>query len=60
MEEYHTCVKNNQVVFNNLLRSARNQIKYDFERVKARWSVLTETVDLKFEIVPAAIYSCFV
>ena len=60
MEEYHTCVKNNQVVFKNLLRSARNQIKYDFERVKARWSVLTETADLKFEIVPAAIYSCFV
>ena len=60
MEEYHTCVKNNQVVFNNLLRSARSQIKYDFERVKARWSVLTETVDLKFEIVPAAICSYFV
>ena len=60
MEEYHTCVKNNQVVFNNLLRSARSQIKYDFERVKARWSVLTETVDLKFEIVPAVICSCFV
>ena len=31
-----------------------------FGRLKARWRVLTKTVDLRFEIVPAVVYSCFV
>ena len=50
MKEYQPCVKNKQVVFNNLLRSARNQIEYAFGRLKARWRVRTKTVDLKLEI----------
>ena len=30
IKEYETCVENEQIVFNNLLRSARNQIEYAF------------------------------
>ena len=60
IKEYQACVKNKQVVFNNLFRSARNQIECAFGRLKARWSVLTKTVDLKFEIVPVVVYSCFI
>ena len=59
MKEYQTCVENKQVV-SNLLRSARNQIECAVGRLKARWSVVTKTVDLKFKTVPAVAYSCFV
>ena len=45
MKEYQTCVENRQVDFNNLLISARNQIVRAFGRLKARWMVLTKTVD---------------
>ena len=58
MKEYQTCVENKQVVFSSLLRSARNV--FAFGKLKARWRVLTKTVDLRFEIVPAVVYSCIV
>ena len=57
MKEYQTCVENKQVAFNNLLRSARNQIESVFPRLKSRWRVLTKTVDLKLEVVLAVVYS---
>ena len=60
MKEYQTCVENMQVVFNNLLKSTRNQVECAFERLTARWRVLTKTVDLKLQIVPAVVYSCFI
>ena len=60
MKEYQTCAENKQVAFNNLLRSARIQIEHVFPRLKSRWRVLTKTVDLKFEVVLAVVYSCFV
>ena len=60
MKEYQTCVENKQVVFSNLPRSSRNQIECSFGRLKARWRVLTKIVDLKFEVVSAVVYSCFV
>ena len=47
MKEYATCANNEEVVFNSLLRSARNQIESAFGRLKARWSLLTKKVDLK-------------
>ena len=39
MKKYLTCVENMKVVFNYLLRSARNRIECAFERLKARWRV---------------------
>ena len=60
MKEYDSCENNEQVIFNNLLRSARNPIECAFGRLKARWAVLTKKVDLKLEKVPILVYACFV
>ena len=60
MKEYATCVSNEEVVFNSLLRSSRNQIESAFGRLKARWSFLTKKVDLKLESVLVVVYACFV
>ena len=60
MKEYETCQKNEQVVFNGLLRAARNPIECSFGRLKARWSILTRKMDLKLESIPTVVYSCFV
>ena len=48
------------MVFNNLLRSARNPIECAFGRLKARWAVLSKKVDLDLTIVPSVIFACFV
>ena len=40
MKEYEACISNEQVIFNNMLRFARNQIECAFGRLKARWSIL--------------------
>ena len=37
MKEYQSCSSNSEVVFNNLLRSARNQVECSFGRLKAQW-----------------------
>ena len=55
-----SCSNNGQVIFNNMLRSARNQVECAFGRLKARWRFLTRKVDLKFDSIPTVIYSCFV
>lgn len=60
MKEYQTCTTNQEVIFNNLLRTARNPIECAFGRLKARWSVLSKRIDLKLENIPVIIYSCFV
>ena len=60
MKEYQSCSNNEEVVYNNILRSARNQIECAFGRLKARWAFLRRTVDLKIETVPIVAYSCFV
>nr|XP_058964054.1 putative nuclease HARBI1 [Pocillopora verrucosa] len=60
MKEYDSCTSNEQVVFNNMLRSARNQIECAFGRLKARWSILTTKVGFKLEAIPTIIYACFV
>ena len=59
MKEYETCTNNEQVIFNNLLRSGRNQIECAFGRLKARWSILTRKINLKLEAVPIVVYACF-
>lgn len=60
IKEYDSCSTNEQVIFNTMLRSARNQVECAFGRLKARWALLTKTVDLKLESVPTVIYACFV
>ena len=60
MKEFQTCTTNEQVLFNNMLRSARNKVECAFGRLKARWRFLTRKVDLKFEMVPTVSYTCFV
>ena len=60
MKEFQTCSTNDQVIFNNMLRSARNQIECAFGRLKARWQFLSRNVDIKLQHVPTVVYSCFV
>ena len=60
MKEYKTCTSNEEVIFNNLLRAARNPIECAFGRLKARWAILTRKMDLKLETIPKVVYACFV
>ncbi|CAB4035871.1 Hypothetical predicted protein, partial [Paramuricea clavata] len=59
MKEYESCRSNEQVVFNQMLRSARNPIECACGRLKARWSILTRKMDLSLNILPIVIYACF-
>ena len=60
MKEFQTCANNEEVLFNTLLRSARNQIECAFGRLKARWRFLTRVVDIRLEMVPTVAHSCFI
>ena len=60
MKEYHSCSNNQQVIFNNMLRRARNTIECAVGRLKAQWGLLRKTIDMQIETVPKHIYSCFV
>lgn len=60
MKEYEKCSCNSEVLFNSMLRSARNPVECAFGRLKARWSILTKKIDLALDFVPTAIYACFV
>ena len=60
IKEYTSCSNNAEVIFNNMLRSARNQVECAFGRLKARWGFLRRKVDLKIETIPKVIYTCFV
>ena len=56
MKEYQSCSSTSEVVFNNLLRSAKNQVVCSFGRLKARWGFLKRMMDLKLETVPIVVY----
>lgn len=60
LKEYISCADNQQVVFNQMLRSARNQIECAFGRLKARFRILNKPLDVDIEFIPTLIYSCFV
>ncbi len=60
MKEFQSCKNDAEVIFNNMLRSARNPIESAFGRLKARWSILTRKMDLKLEIIPKVILTCFI
>ena len=57
MKEFDNCNSDEEVIFNNMLRSARNQTECSFGRLKARWAILTRKMDLKLEILPTIIMS---
>ena len=46
MKELHHCSTNEEVIFNQMLRAARNQIECAFGRPKARWSILLRPMDI--------------
>ncbi len=60
MKEYDHCTSNEQVIFNQMLRSARNQIECAFGRLKARWRILLRAMDIPVHRIPAIIHACFV
>ena len=60
MKEYSTCYSNEDVMFNTMLRSGRNQIECAYGRLKARWQILTRAMNFKLEDIPQLIYACFV
>ena len=60
MKEHACCTENEHVIFNEMLRSARNQIECAFGRLKARWRILTRPMDIKLDDLPTVIYACFV
>ena len=50
IKEYESCSNDPEVIFNSMLRSARNQIECAFGRLKARSAILTRKIDLKFDM----------
>ena len=60
MKEYSSCTEEKHVVFNNKLRSVRNQVECAFGRLKARWRILNRPVDVDLDFAVSMIYSCFV
>ena len=47
-------------LFNQVLRSGRNQIECAFGRLKARWQILNRAMNVKLEDVPTLVHACFV
>lgn len=60
MKEYDSCKDNAEVIFNTMLRYARNPIECAFGRLKARWKVLTKQNDMTLSFVPTLVMACFV
>ena len=60
MKEFEHCSSNAEVIFNQMLRSARNQIECAFGRMKARWRILLRPLDISVHNSPNVIFACFV
>ena len=60
MKEYPHARTNEEVILNNMLRSARNPIECAFGRLKARWQILNKRIDMGLVFVPCIVYACFV
>ena len=62
VKEYDTCRSNEQVMFNQMFRSARNQIECAFGRLKARRRILMRPLDKPTKFLPDIITHvlCFI
>ena len=60
MKEFPTSRTDKEELFNNSLRSARNQIECAFGRLKARWRILNRTLDVDLGFATTMIYACFI
>ena len=56
MKEFDNCNSDEEVILNNIFRSARNQIECSFGCLKARCAILTRKIDSKLEILSTVIY----
>ena len=57
MKEFPNTRKNEEVIFNNMLRSARNPIECAFGRLKTRWQILNKRNDIGLNFIPSIIYA---
>ena len=60
MKEYEHCSTNEEVAFNQRLRSTWNTIECAFGKLKARWMILQRPMDIPVNKLPNVIYACFV
>ena len=60
MKEFPNVRSNEEVIFNNMLRSARNPIECAYGRLKARWQILNKRIDIGLKFIPTLIYACCV
>ena len=60
LKEYGNSSNDGKVIFNSLLRGARNPSECAFGRLKNRWAILIKRIDIKLQNIPKAIYTCFI
>ena len=51
---------NKQLMFNQMLRSARNEIECSVGRLKVRWWILIRPLGVPNKFLPDIVYTCFV
>ena len=59
IKEHESCKSNAQTVFNSVFTEARNPIQCVYERLKARWRILSMKIDLKLESISTINWKCF-
>ena len=59
MKEYPANLNAKKFFFKNRFGPARNQIECAFGRLKARWRILSRSLDVDLDFAPTLIYACF-
>ena len=60
MREFSTVSDAKHSLFNNVIRSTRNQTEWAFGRLKAWWRILNRQIDVELEFEVTLIFCCFV